>query len=89
MSNKLFTVPTMAQRNSQINFLNNIEKDRRDSQEFVFPDANSLHRRRQSADYNSATQSEDDDGVLFEVSTRNPISFRSPQSSFLSAKLFI
>jgi hypothetical protein len=68
MSNKQFTIPSMEQRKSQINLLNYMEKDRRDSQEFTFPDSNLLHRRRQSADYNSATQSEDDESVSFEVS---------------------
>lgn len=79
MSNKQFTIPSMEQRKSQINLLNGMEQDRRSSLEFIFPDGNLLHKRRQSADYNSATQSEDDESVPFEVSLglsgKNSISF--------------
>lgn len=66
MSHKQFMIPSMEQRKSQINLLHFMEKDRRDSKEFVFPDENLLHRTRPSADH-SATQSEDDDAPEFEV----------------------
>lgn len=67
MFNKHFKIPTMETRKSQINLLNFMERDRRDSQEFQFPDDTSLHRRKASIDPHSATQSEDDDIVSFEV----------------------
>lgn len=59
----------MEQRKSQINLLNFIEKDRRDSKEFLFPDDSLLQKRRPSAPPadHSATQSEDDESVGFEV----------------------
>lgn len=66
LNNKQLTIPSMEQRKSQINLLNFMEKERRDSKEFLFSDENLLHRRRQSADH-SATQSEDDDSGSFEV----------------------
>lgn len=43
-----------------------MEKELNGSKEFLYPDDNLLHRRRQSADY-SATQSEDDEIGPFEV----------------------
>lgn len=68
MFNKQFAIPSMEQRKSQINLLNFMEKERRDSKEFLFPDENLLQRRRPSAAAdNSATQSEDDESVSFEV----------------------
>ena len=66
MSGRHFMIPSIEQRKSQINLLNFMEKDRRDSKEFLFPDEN-LFRRRKSADQ-SATQSEDEEFSLFEVS---------------------
>lgn len=66
-SKKKFTIPSMEQRKSQIDMLNFIDKERRDSKEFLFPDENLLHhRRRPSADH-SATQSEDDESGNYEV----------------------
>ena len=68
MFNKQFQVPSNNQRKSQIDMFNFISKERRDSKEFLFPDENSLHRRRTSYnDINSASQSEDDDSGSFEV----------------------
>lgn len=57
-----------------------MEKERRDSKEFSFPDDNLLHRRRQS-DVQSATQSEDDESVSFEVSFSSEISSHSELES--------
>jgi hypothetical protein len=68
MSNKQFKTPSMEHRKSQINMLNSMEKERRDSREFQFPDDSFLHRRRPSAPMaDSATQSEDDESVEYEV----------------------
>lgn len=67
-SGKPFVFPSREQRKNQINMLNYMEKERRDSKEFQFPDESFLHRRRPSGvDINSATQSEDDESVVFEV----------------------
>lgn len=63
-------IPSIEQRKSQINLLQSIEHERRNSKEFRFPDDNVLHRRRQSyaqTTDHSATQSEDDDSPVFEV----------------------
>lgn len=46
--------------------LNFMAKERRDSKEFHFPDDNLLKRRPSAGDH-SATQSEDDESVGFEV----------------------
>jgi hypothetical protein len=67
MSQKQFTFPTMEQRKSQIDMLHFMEKERRGSKDFLFAEENALHRRRPSAADHSATQSEDDDSVGFEV----------------------
>lgn len=68
MSQKQFVFPSKEQRKSQINMLNSLERERRDSKEFLFADENLLHRRRPSASADhSATQSEDDESVAFEV----------------------
>ena len=68
MSNKQFSIQPMEQRKSQVNFFNFMEKERRDSKEFVFHHDNMLHRRRPSAaDVHSGTGSEEDEIVLFEV----------------------
>jgi hypothetical protein len=69
MFNSKSMIPSMEQRKSQINLLQAMEQERKESKEFLFPDDNLLHRRRPSApmtDY-SATQSEDDDSYTFEV----------------------
>jgi hypothetical protein len=57
-----------------------MDKERRGSKDFLFPDENLLHRRRQSADYHnpSASQSEDEDSVGFEV---KEIQFNMTQSA--------
>lgn len=88
MASKQFAIPSIEQRKSQINFFNFMEKERRDSKEFSFPDDNLLHRRRQSNDVHSATQSEDDESVSFEVSVHfrnlfplNPEKCENPISS--------
>lgn len=71
MSQKQFSFPSMEQRKSQINMLHFMERERRDSKEFQFADENLLHRRRPSATADhSATQSEDDESVGFEVKIR-------------------
>lgn len=71
LSGRPFVFPSREQRKNQINMLNHIEKERRDSKEFQFPDESFLHRRRPSGvDINSGTQSEDDDSVAFEVKRR-------------------
>ena len=66
-----FVIPSIEQRNSQINLLQALEnEDRRGSKEFLFPEPNVLHKRRPSAPVGnlaSATQSEDDDSATFEV----------------------
>lgn len=63
--------PSMETRRSQLNMLHFMEKERRDSKEFLFPEESAaLHRRRQSGAVDSATQSEDDDVVSFEVRIR-------------------
>lgn len=68
MSHKQFSIPSMEQRKSQINMLNSIQKERRESKEFLFPDEHFLHKRRPSAlEDRSASQSEDDENVWFEV----------------------
>lgn len=61
------------QRKSQISLLNFMDKDRRDSKEFLFPDEKQLHRRRKSAPDNSDSQSEDDDNGGFEVFFDRPM----------------
>lgn len=69
MLNSKSMIPSMEQRKSQINLLQAMEQEQRDSKEFLFPDDNLLHRRRPSApmaEY-SATQSEDDESFTFEV----------------------
>lgn len=69
MFNSKSMIPSIEQRKSQINLLQAMEQERRNSKEFRFPDDNLLHRRRPSAarSEHSATQSEDDDGPFFEV----------------------
>lgn len=67
MSQRPFCFPSKQQRKSQINMLNFMEKERRDSKEFHFPDDNLLNKRRPSAGDHSATQSEDEESVGFEV----------------------
>lgn len=64
-----FTIPSKEQRKSQVNFFNFMEKERRESQEFMFPEENLLHKRRGSAvvDAHSPTASEDDEFSSFEV----------------------
>lgn len=67
MSNQQYpSIPSKDQRRSQINLLTYMEKEQRDSKEFLFPEDNLLHRRRQSADP-SASQSEDDESATFKV----------------------
>lgn len=71
LSGKPFVFPSRDQRKNQINMLNYLEKERRDSKEFQLPDENFLHRRRPSGiEINSGTQSEDEESVAFEVRTR-------------------
>lgn len=68
MFHKSSSNPSMETRRSQLNMLHFMEKERRDSKEFTFPEENALHRRRPSAQpVDSATQSEDDDVPSFEV----------------------
>lgn len=69
MLNSKSMIPSMEQRKSQINLLQTMEQERRNSKEFQFPGDNLLHRRRPSAPMtdHSATQSEDDDSSAFEV----------------------
>lgn len=50
-----------------------MDKERRDSQEFQFPDEKQLHRRRKSAADHSETQSEDDESGGFEVFLDCPV----------------
>ena len=94
MSHKQLSFPSKEQRKSQINMLNFMEKERRDSKEFHFPDDNLLHKRRPSAGDHSATQSEDDESVGFEVKTNceELLPYRAHKLNFLaqaSAKLHL
>lgn len=74
MLNSKSMIPSIEQRNSQINLLQAMELERRNSKEFLFPSDSSFHRRRPSAAHttdHSATQSEDDDSCGFEVNIPN------------------
>ena len=55
------------QRKSQIDVLNSMERERRDSKEFSFPDDYPFRRKRASIDHGS----DDDDVVPFEVEIEN------------------
>lgn len=70
MFNSKSMIPSMEQRKSQINLLQAMQQEQKESKEFLFPDDSLLHRRRPSAPMtdHSATQSEDDDSYTFEVS---------------------
>lgn len=59
------------QRKSQIDVLNSMERERRDSKEFLFPDDNLFRRKRASIDHGPMNGSDDDDIVPFEVEIEN------------------
>ena len=63
--NLINLIPTIDQRRSQIELLNKMDKERNSSREFLFPEENSLRRRKSSIEF-PAVQSDEEDET-FEV----------------------
>jgi hypothetical protein len=58
---------TLKNRKSQLDVLNNLEREKSSSKEFLFVEDNGLRKRRGSAEYQSEDQLEEDENFPFEV----------------------